>query len=209
MSSQSERLERRFACRLLLAGSSAALLLSACDVDLERMIEQHKYEAFEPSSIFADGKVMREPPRGTVPTNAPVGSPELLQGLEHGQDGAYVTRIPLELSSALLDRGNDRFQIFCQPCHGALGDAKTKIADAMPLRHPASLQEDRIKALPVGAVYRVIGEGYGLMPSYAAQLTVEDRWAVVAYVKALELSQDIKLAELPASMREEARTWLQ
>jgi mono/diheme cytochrome c family protein len=198
----------RFRGVLAVAGVLGLALSLGCDVDLKRMIQQRKYRPFAASSVFADGMVMRTPPLGTVPTSAPVGPPELLLGTV-AQSGDPVTDIPVPVTAPLLDRGADRFQIFCQACHGPLGDGQTRVGDAMLLRRPASLQGARVRALPVGAIYRVIAEGYGLMPSYAAQLGVADRWAVVAYVKALQLSQEVALTALPATLQSEAKPWLE
>jgi mono/diheme cytochrome c family protein len=194
---------------IAFAALVGAAFSSGCDVDLKRMIEQRKAKPFAASPVFADGMVMRAPPRGTVPQNAPVGPPELLLGVEDGPSGAWVTNLPLPVTDALVDRGANSFQVFCQPCHGPLGDGQTRVGSAMRLRHPQSLQAARIKALPVGAVYQVILDGYGLMPSYAAQLDVTERWAVVAYVKALELSQEVALTELPPTWQAEAKPWLE
>jgi mono/diheme cytochrome c family protein len=199
----------RALARTALLGVLGVVFSSGCDVDLKRMIEQRKGKPFAASPIFADGMVMRPPPLGTVPASAPSGPPELLLGVEAGASGAWVTSFPLPVTEALVDRGADRFQVFCQACHGPLGDGQTRVGSAMRLRHPQSLQAARVKALPVGAVYRVILDGYGLMPSYAAQLDVTDRWAVVAYVKALELSQEVALTELPATWQTEAKPWLE
>lgn len=179
----------------------------ACNVDLERMLDQKKAEPFEASTVFSDGKAMRMPPAGTVAYNARLGPSELVSGLT--REGRYVERIPISIDAARLGRGEQRFQIFCRACHGALGDAESPVADAMELRKPVTLLDPHIVALPPGQIYRVISEGFGLMPSYAGQLAIEDRWAVVAYVQALQLSQSAKLAELPDELQVEAEPWLQ
>ena len=188
---------------LLSAGGLATL--AACQTDLERMLDQKKAEPFEASSVFADGKVMRTPPAGTVATSTRLGPPELVSGRTGDR---YVERIPLAIDAPRLERGEQRFQVFCRACHGPLGDGQSPVADAMALRRPVSLHEPRIVALPAGALYRAITEGFGLMPSYAAQLELEDRWAVVAYVQALQFSQAAKLAELPQELQREAEPWL-
>jgi mono/diheme cytochrome c family protein len=177
-----------------------------CDVDFERMIDQHKAEPFEASPFFDDGQSMRQPPSGTVPVTRVTGPPELVSGRTAG--GEYATAIPVPLDAALLDRGEDRFRIFCGTCHGPLGDGQSPVAENMKLRKPPSLHESRLRSLPPGQLFRVVSEGYGLMPSYAESLSIEDRWAVVAFVRALQLSQDVPLAELPASLRQEAQPWL-
>jgi mono/diheme cytochrome c family protein len=169
------------------------------------MLDQKKAEPFEASSVFSDGKAMREPPAGTVALGARLGPPELVLGRKADR---YVESIPIAIDEARLERGEQRYQVFCSACHGPLGDAQSPVAEAMELRRPPSLHEPRITALPPGAVYRTISEGFGLMPAYAAQLGIEDRWAVVAYVEALQLSQAARLAELPEALQLEAEPWL-
>jgi mono/diheme cytochrome c family protein len=177
----------------------------SCQVDLERMLDQHKYEAYEASSLFEDGRVMRRPPRGTVHRGAVIGPAELVDG---SRDGQYVETIPVPVDAALLGRGQNRFRIFCGACHGALGDGASQVAENMKLRRPPSLHEPRIVGYPAGRLYRVITEGYGLMPAYAEDLAVRDRWAVVAFVQALQLSQNVALADLPPRLQQEAQPWL-
>jgi mono/diheme cytochrome c family protein len=177
-----------------------------CQIDLERMLDQHKAEPYEASSFFEDGQSMRRPPAGTVPVTRLTGPPELVRG--RTASGEYVNTIPLPLDGALLARGEDRFRIFCRTCHGPLGDGQSQVAENMKLRKPPSLHEPRLRELADGRLYRVVSEGYGLMPSYEESLTVRDRWAVVAFVRALQLSQSVPLAELPQPLREEAAPWL-
>lgn len=187
---------------------AAALLASACDddgLDLERMLDQHKYEAYERSPEFADGMAMRAPPEGAIARESVLGPPELVEGTRGGVD---VESVPLPLTRELLERGHDRFRIFCATCHGELGDGQSQVAENMTLRPPPSLHEPRIRAYTPGRLFRVVSRGYGLMPSYSAELSVGDRWAVVAYVKALELSQAFELARLPPNERKEAEPWL-
>jgi mono/diheme cytochrome c family protein len=108
-------------------------------------------------------------------------------------DGAYVADFPLEIDVADVRWGRTRFEIFCATCHGTLGTGQTQVAENMRLRKPPSLHSAAIRAYPPGRIFAVISRGYGLMPSYAGQLSVADRWAVVAYVQALQLSQDFSL----------------
>jgi mono/diheme cytochrome c family protein len=154
----------------------------------ERMIEQPRAEAYAPSRVFGDGKVMQTPPEGTVPWNAP-----------------ELARVTTDTRPTMqtLERGRDRFEIICATCHGVRGDGQTPVAAAMEVRRPPSLHSARVRALAAKRVYEVITEGYGLMPSYAAQLDEADRRAVVAYVRALQLSQSARVADLPDDMRHE------
>jgi mono/diheme cytochrome c family protein len=182
-----------------------ALLIAGCQVDLNRMIDQHKYEAYEASPDFADGQVMRHPPPGTVPHDALLGPSEVVTGMRGER---FVDAVPLEVDADLLERGENRFRHFCQTCHGPLGDGQSDVAKVMRLRPPPSLHEPRLRELTAGQLFRVVSEGYGLMPSYAVQLAYRDRWAVVAFVQVLQLSQSSTLAELPPALREEAEPWL-
>ncbi|HTV19136.1 MAG TPA: cytochrome c [Polyangiaceae bacterium] len=191
---------------LAVAAALAALLGSGCDVDFERMLDQPKAEPFEKSAFFDNGLSMRAPPAGTVPVTRVMGPSELVSGRTAA--GEYTTHIPVPLDAALLDRGEDRFRIFCRTCHGTLGDGRSAVAENMKLRKPPSLHEPRLRSYAPGRLYRVVTEGYGLMPSYAESLSIADRWAVVAFVRALQLSQNVPLAELPATLHEEAAPWL-
>jgi mono/diheme cytochrome c family protein len=183
----------------------ACLVLAGCQVDLERMLEQHKAKPYDQSPFFEDGRTMRPPPRGTVPVTRITRAPALTTG---SVNGAYVQSIPIPLDADLLRRGEDRFRIFCRTCHGPLGDGQSEVAENMKLRKPPSLHEARIASFLPGQLFRVISEGYGLMPGYADPLPVRDRWAVVAFVQALQLSQNVALVDLPEGLREEAGPWL-
>ncbi len=158
--------------------------------DLERMIEQPRYEPYAASSFFEDGSAMRTPPAGTVPRASGASR------------STAPARPPLE--RALLERGRERFDIYCAPCHGLDGTARTHVAVMMRLRPPPSLHEPRIRARDVAQLQRLIRTGYGLMPSYDALLTGTDEWAIAFYVQALWLSQRAPLDRLPPDLRERA-----
>ncbi len=168
--------------------------------NFERMIQQRSYRAYEPTDLFPDGTVMRPPPEGTVPRERRLGPPELVDGTSGGRP---VARVPLQLTMELLAKGRHHFDILCAACHGPAGDGVSPVAEVMALRKPPSLHQARIRDLPDGAIYRVIRDGYGMMPGYGSDLTIEERWAVVAYLRALELSRRAPVAELPAGMRRE------
>lgn len=185
---------------------TALLCAAGCQrIDFERMTEQSSYRPYEGSPRFEDGMAMRRPPPGTISRSERLGPPGLVEGRK---DGDYVRSIPVELSRGTLERGQNRFRIFCAACHGARGDGVSQVAENMALRKPRSLHEEEVRAYPPGRIYDVITRGYGLMPAYDDKLDVEDRWAVVAYVQALQLSQYVKLSELPANVKEEAEPWL-
>jgi mono/diheme cytochrome c family protein len=176
----------RAGCLILALGSVAC---HDGRVDLERMIDQRKLEAFEATSSFDDGKAMRSPPPGTVSRDR---------------------RDPVRpaVTTELLTRGQRRFDIYCAACHGVLGDGQSQVAENMLLRPPPSLHETRLRALSTERLYGVVRDGYGLMPAYGPALSEEDRWAVVAYVGALQLSQNVELSSLPSNLKQEAAPWL-
>jgi mono/diheme cytochrome c family protein len=179
-----------------------SLTLVGCrSYDFERMQEQPRYDAYQDSRVFQDGKVLQSPPEGTVPREPALISAALHDGME---DSVYVRDFPLDVDAELLARGRERFDIFCAACHGLRGDGATIVASAMRLRRPPSLHLPRIRDYPPGRIYRIARTGYGLMPSYADELSVRDTWAVVAYVRALQLSQHAPLDSLPPEIRDEA-----
>ena len=116
-----------------------------------------------------------------------------------GPDGKALAVSPLPPDAKALARGRARFEVTCAVCHGLLGDGESQVALNMSLRRPPSLHAFR--DVPDGHVFRVISEGFGLMPSYAAELRIEDRWAVVAYVRALQLSQYATVDQVPPDAR--------
>lgn len=176
-----------------------------CDPDFERMQNQARADVYEDSAEFAaiddDSRVMRAPPEGTVPRERVLGPAGFATGSELG---AYLARVPVPLTRALVDRGRQRFEIVCATCHGIVGDGESKVAENMRLRRPPSFHEDKLRAYPPGRIFEVIGNGYGLMPAFDWHITIADRWAIAAYVKALQLSQSANLTALSDEVRREA-----
>jgi mono/diheme cytochrome c family protein len=168
------------------------------DVDLERMIRQRKCLPYSECRWLPGDHTMQQPLPGTVARSHVVGEPALTKGVV---DGEPISFVPLEVDMGLMRRGAQRFEIFCAACHGVLGNGDTRVAVNMALRRPPSLHEPRIVAYAPGTLYRIVTRGYGLMPSFEAELSLEDRWAVVAYVGALQLSQRVVLEEQPPEAR--------
>jgi mono/diheme cytochrome c family protein len=181
--------------RRALLAAPLLLALTACPA-WDPMQRQQKYKAYQASEFHEDGLAMRTPPAGTVPYGAAVDGP-VLTGL--GPDGRPLATSPLAPTPGLLATGRKRFDIHCALCHGLLGDGESQVALSMALRRPPSLHLYRDVA--DGYLYQVVSQGFGLMPSYAAELTPEERWAVVAYVRALQLSQHAAVDQLPAPLR--------
>jgi mono/diheme cytochrome c family protein len=180
---------------LVLVHVHVLVLASVCGCDnhgatpdWSRMITQPKLLPYGASAEFADGRAMRPVPAGVVAVD---------------YQPAAAT-FPMPITRAVLERGRARFDIACSACHGLDGASDTPVAHAMQRRRPPSLHEPRITALAPGAMYRVIVDGYGVMPSYASLLTADDRWAVIAYVRTLELANRAPLATLPPEIRDAA-----
>jgi cytochrome c553 len=166
---------------------------------IDPMKEQPKYLAYSASSFYADGRSMRPPPEGVVSREMAYDDP-LLRGGDPDA-GVFIARIPLAVDHPLLERGRSRFNISCAPCHGTLGDGQSMVGQKMLLRPPPSLLTNDIRALPDGKIEEVARVGYGLMAGYESQLTSRDRWAVTAYVRALQASQHAPLELAPPEER--------
>ncbi|HEY8211576.1 MAG TPA: cytochrome c [Myxococcaceae bacterium] len=182
----------------ILAAALALLPGCTCSTDVfQRMEAQPKYLPYQESGLFEDGRAMRAPPEGTVPREVLKRSPLPAGGKT--PEGAVITRIPLAVTAEVMARGQKRFDIYCATCHGLLGDGDSMVARNMSVRPPPSLHDFAGK--PVGWYFDVITQGYGLMPSYRQELSTEDRWAVVAYLLALQRSQRTPLEQAPPEAR--------
>ena len=143
---------------------------------------------------------MRTPPEGTVTTTATIDNDRYYAGKE---GGAFVRDIPVALTWDLLRRGQERFNIYCAPCHDRTGSGGgiVVIRAGGTMVKPPSYHEDRIRQAPAGELFNVITSGVRTMPSYSYQVPVDDRWAIVAYIRALQRSQKTVLADVPEEMR--------
>jgi len=173
---------------------AAFVLWAGCRQDMQ---DQPRYKPLAPSSFFIDGRSARPIPPGTVARDALNATDVVHTGWANG---VYADTIPLPLNQRLLDRGRERFDIYCSPCHGYLGDGDGMVA-RRGFKIPPSLHHDRVRYAPPGYLFQVITSGYGGMGDYGNQILVEDRWAIVAYIRALELSRNATLADLPAPER--------
>lgn len=176
---------------LALAACDARQNLSPPDLDLNRMRDQPRYDVWEASPFFPNGSVMQTPPEGTVSRDA-------------ATPGPTPDAFPMPLTPELLANGRRRFETYCAPCHGVDGSGHSVIADNMPLVKPPSFHSETLRALTPGRVFQVISEGYGMMPRYAYQLDPDERWAVVAWVRALQRSRAVRLSDLPPDLRRRA-----
>jgi mono/diheme cytochrome c family protein len=183
---------------------AAALTLSAGCIDEDLInpmaARQNKVGNYSASEFYQDGIAMREPPKGTVPRERIVLNAPLTTGKIQGTTGeTYLATFPLKVDRPLLALGKKRYDITCGTCHGPVGDGDSIVGRQMSLRPPPSLHLylDR----PPGYIYEVITKGFGMMASYAGELPVRERWAVVAYVRALQLSQATPLDKAPPEAR--------
>lgn len=147
---------------------------------------QPRYDIYGSSRFFTDSEVMQRPPAGTVAREAIVGDPLATTGQVNG---AYATTIPVTVTDTLLSLGRSRFHVYCAVCHGEGGYGGSIVATNMLPPRPPSLRSPAIRALPPGFVFHVVTDGFGRMPSYAAQLSVQERWAVIAYVQQLQRTE--------------------
>jgi hypothetical protein len=175
---------------LLIALAPAA----ACRQDMH---DQPRYEPFERSTFFADGRSERPLVKGTVARGHLDDDPLLDQGKV---DGKPATEFPFPITRAVLEHGHERYDIFCSPCHDRVGTGQGMIVQR-GLKAPPSFHIERLRAAPPGYFFDVITNGFGAMFDYADRIDVRDRWSIIAYVRALQLSQNAKLDDVPPAER--------
>jgi mono/diheme cytochrome c family protein len=176
------------------------------------MDHQAKYKPQAGSRFFADDRADRLPPPGTVARSRAAGAPANADFLRAGSvyyegkdsDGSFVKGFPkkIPVTAALLERGQERFGIYCAPCHGALGDGNG-ITRQYGMGATPTYHDDRLRAMAEGEICNTILRGKGNMLSYADKLDARDRWAVIAYVRALQRAQYATPADVPANHRTE------
>jgi mono/diheme cytochrome c family protein len=159
------------------------LLLASCR---QKMADQPRYDPFEESTFFPDLLSARPLPVGTIPRDFPTQNELLDRGTISGKP---ADRFPFPITMDVLHRGRERFDIYCSPCHGFIGLGDGMAARRGFRRPPASFHTDELRAALPGLFFDVITNGFGAMPSYAYQIDVRDRWAIIAYIRALQMSQ--------------------
>ena len=163
---------------------------------------QERYEAQERNDFYADGRAMRQPVAGTIARGHLNDDHRLAYGKQ--ADGSFVVSNPVSVTPALLGRGQDRYTIFCAPCHGDAGDGKGVISVGNYGMVPASsYHDDRLRSIEDGYLFDVITNGVRTMPGYGYQVPIADRWAIVSYIRALQRSQNAEAADVPAEVRSE------
>lgn len=171
-----------------------APVLAGCHRD---MYEQPYKRPLEPSSVFADGASARPLEPGTVPREAPAVIGPAQNGLQNGQ---LALDIPVAITPTLLARGQEEFGIFCAVCHGADGYGQGMIVQR-GFPEPPSFHTDRLRRAPAGHFFDVMTRGYGVMYPYASRVSPSDRWAITAYIRALQLSQHAPASALPPDLQ--------
>ena len=199
------RFKNKFGMGVLLAG--VCLIGGACRRDMQ---DQPKMKPYRGTSFFADGLSSRPPVQGTVPRGFLRTDTELFTGKKSKSASSVPTTasttnpypddtdtFPFPITEEIVNRGKERYEIFCSVCHGLTGNGDGMIV-RRGFRRAASFHEDRLRQAPVGHFFDAITNGWGAMPPYNSQIPVQDRWAIIAYVRALQLSQQNAQRTTPA-----------
>ncbi len=175
---------------------AAAALLAGCSrLDMQ---DQPKFKPQRPSDFFADGRSGRPELDGTIARGELHEDTAYYEGKD--ATGKEIDAFPLPVDKALLDRGHQRYDIYCSPCHGRLGNGLGMV-ERRGFKQPPSYHIERLRNAAVGHFYDVITNGYGAMLNYSQQIQVRDRWAIVAYIRALQYSEDASVNDLSADAR--------
>ncbi|HVW36314.1 MAG TPA: cytochrome c [Pirellulales bacterium] len=185
--------------RAVLAASLVAVVsLGATGCDMLDMYDQPRYEPLEASEFFADGGSARPIVAGTVPRGWLREDEALYTGK---LDGEFVSKLPVKVDRKLFERGQERFNIYCSVCHGRTGEGDGMIVRRGFRKPPSLVTTQRLLEAPAGHFFDVMTNGFGAMPSYASRVSPEDRWAIVAYIRALQLGQNGRLDDVPEEER--------
>ncbi|MDQ2834167.1 MAG: cytochrome c [Acidobacteriota bacterium] len=178
-------LRKATAATLMLGG----LMLAGCRQDMHN---EPKFYPQRGTTFYADGRSVRPQVENTVARNQLHENTYFYTGLSNGKEGDGM---PFPVTSAVLARGQERFNVYCTPCHSRVGNGAGMIVQR-GYAPAGNLHTPRMQAAPLGHFFHVISNGYGAMPDYSSQIMTEDRWAIVAYIKALQLSQNATQAEV-------------
>ena len=178
----------------------ALTVLLACALGCHQdMYNQPRYDTLEESGFFADGRASRPRVPGTVLYKAASPTSEFATGRRNEE---LLDVPPVTVDLKLLERGRERFNIFCSVCHGRTGEGNGMIVQR-GYKQPLTFHSERLRGVPIGHFFEVMTYGYATMPSYASQVPVEDRWAIAAYIRALQLSQHATVDDVAADSREQ------
>jgi cytochrome c553 len=181
--------------RTLISLAAFIVVLSGCRLDMHL---QPKYLPYQPTSFFPDGRSERQPVPGTV-ARGQLRTDELFY--TGRENGVTVDKFPFPITRADLERGRERFNVYCTPCHDYTGSGRGMIVER-GFPQPPSYHIQRLRDAAVGHFYEVITNGFGAMYSYAARVEPADRWRIAAYIRVLQLSRNAKIDDVPQSERE-------
>jgi mono/diheme cytochrome c family protein len=180
--------------RIAPMGLLAVLALAACRQDMH---DQPRFKPLARSDFYSDLRSARPPVEGTVARGQLHEDSYFYTGKMGNAPGDYM---PFAVNEKVLARGQERFNIYCSPCHSELGDGNGVIVQR-GYRAPPSYHTERLRKAPLGYFFDVMTNGFGAMPDYASQISAQDRWNIVAYIRALQLSQNATAADLPAGQK--------
>lgn len=180
----------------LLVVVAGCAFLAACRQDMH---DTPRYEPLEASTFFTDGRGSRTLVANTVARGTLRQDEHLYQGKI---DGQLTDSFPMPVTAEVMARGRERFNVFCAPCHGRTGQGNGMVVQR-GFRAPPSFHEERLRTAPVGYFYDVQTNGFGAMSDYAAQVPVADRWAIAAFIRALQFSQRATVDDVPPARRAE------
>ena len=163
------------------------------------MADQPSYRPLQKSTFFGDDRSARPLPPGALAQGQLKTDGRFFTGKSGGE---LVASLPVPLTKELLARGQDRFNIFCSPCHDRTGSGNGMVVQR-GYRRPPSFHVDRLRRAPIGHFFDVIANGFGSMPDYSQQVPPDDRWAITAFIRALQLSQNATLADVPPEARQQ------
>ena len=182
---------------LIPASFAAAVFLTGCRQDMH---DQPKYKPLRESNFFVDKRQSRPLLPNTVALGDLREATEFYTGKTSADAKVDLDYFPMPITRDVIERGHQRFDVFCSPCHGRLGNGAGMIVKR-GFKAPPSYHIQRLRDAPVGHFYDVITNGYGSMYNYAAQIPPRDRWAIISYVRALQLSQNVQAADITPEMR--------
>jgi mono/diheme cytochrome c family protein len=185
------------AFRFTIRAMSMAILLLLATACRQDMHDQPRYEPLERSTFFNDGRSARPFVEGTVARGQLKTDEHFYTGKVSGE---LVNALPFPATKEVLDRGHERYNIYCSPCHDRVGNGQGMIVQR-GFRQPPSLHIDRLRQAPLGHFFDVMTNGFGTMYSYADRIAPRDRWAIVAYIRALQMSQNAALDDVPVEER--------
>ena len=169
---------------------AALAVMSGCRIDMH---VQPKVLPLTHSDFFEDGRGSRSLAPGTIARGQLKEDTYLYTGMSNGKPGDMM---PFPATREVLERGRQRFNIYCSPCHSPIGDGNGMIVQR-GFRHPPSFHSPALRQAPLGHFYDVMSNGFGVMPDYSAQVPTNDRWAIAAYIRVLQLSQNATAADMP------------